>query len=183
MKRRLTARELVLLGILAAVLLVSGYVMLFYLPVTAELDRLANETELCRAQLTAAQQRAEEKQRMERELEELFAQPEPPQGMPAYDNVQQVMFELNAILASAEEYALSFGTVDAGESIVHRRISLSFTSGSYEQAKAVLQQLHGSVYRCMLDDLRLSLDSGQQDSVTVSGSIVFFEYVPLAGQG
>lgn len=178
MKRRLTVRELALLGVLAAILLVSGYVMLFYLPVTSELDRLESETELCRTQLAAAQQRAEEKQRMQRELEELFAQPEPPLGMPAYDNVQQVMFELNAILASAEEYALSFGTVDAGESIVHRRISLSFTSGSYDQAKAVLQQLHDSVYRCMLDDLRLSLDSEQQEGVTVSGSIVFFEYVP-----
>lgn len=183
MKRRMTARELVLLGILAAILLASCYVMLFYLPVTAELERLANEIELCRTQLTAAQQRAEEKQRMERELEELLSQPEPPLEMPAYDNLQQVMFELNAILASTEEYALSFGTVDAGESIVHRRISLSFTSGSYDQAKAVLQQLHDSMYRCMLDDLRLSLPSGQRDGVTVSGSIVFFEYVPSAREG
>lgn len=183
MKRRMTARELVLLGILAVILLTSCYVMLFYLPVTAELERLANEIELCRTQLTAAQQRAEEKQRMERELEELLSQPEPPLEMPAYDNLQQVMFELNAILASTEEYALSFGTVDAGESIVHRRISLSFTSGSYDQAKAVLQQLHDSMYRCMLDDLRLSLPSGQRDGVTVSGSIVFFEYVPSAREG
>ncbi len=183
MKRRMTARELVLLGILAVILLTSCYVMLFYLPVTAELERLANEIELCRTQLTAAQQRAEEKQRMERELEELLSQPEPPLEMPAYDNLQQVMFELNAILASTEEYALSFGTVDAGESIVHRRISLSFTSGSYDQAKAVLQQLHDSMYRCMLDDLRLSLPSGQRDGVTVSGSIVFFEHVPSAREG
>ena len=183
MKRRMTVRELVLLGILAVILLTSCYVMLFYLPVTAELERLANEIELCRTQLTAAQQRAEEKQRMERELEELLSQPEPPLEMPAYDNLQQVMFELNAILASTEEYALSFGTVDAGESIVHRRISLSFTSGSYDQAKAVLQQLHDSMYRCMLDDLRLSLPSGQRDGVTVSGSIVFFEHVPSAREG
>lgn len=182
MKRRLTVRELVLLGVLALILLISCYVMLFYLPVTAELDRLENETELCRTQLDAAQQRAEEKQRMERELEELFAQPEPPLGMPAYDNLQQVMFELNAILAATEEYALSFGTVDAGGSIVHRRISLSFNSGSYEQAKAVLQQLHDSMYRCMLEDLRLSMGSEQEDGVTVSGSIIFFEYVPLTTQ-
>lgn len=182
MKRRLTVRELVLLGILAAVLLVSGYMMLFYLPMTTELKRLEGETELCRTEMTGFQQRSEEKQRMERELEELFAQPEPPLGMPAYDNIQQVMFELNAILASTEEYSLSFGTVDAGESIVCRRISLNFTSGSYEQAKAVLQQLHDSVYRCMLDDLRLSMSSGQGRGVTVSGSIVFFEYVPSAQQ-
>ena len=32
MKRSLTAREWILLGVLAAVAAVSGYVMLFYLP-------------------------------------------------------------------------------------------------------------------------------------------------------
>lgn len=178
MKQRLTTRELVLLGVLVVILLVSCYVMLFYMPMTAELEQLKDDTELCRTQLTAAQQRSEEKQRMERELAELFARPELPRGMPAYDNLQQVMFELNAILASTEEYSLSFGSVDTGESIVHRRISLSFTSSSYERAKAVLQQLHDSAYRCMLDDLRLSMGSDRESSVTVSGSIVFFEYVP-----
>lgn len=180
MKRRLTVRELVLLGVLAVILLVCGYVMLFYLPVTAELDRLEDETELCHTQLAVARQRLEEKQRMERELAELFAQPDTPLEMPAYDNLQPVMFELNTILSSTEEYSLSFGAVDTGESIVQRRISLSFTSGGYAQAKAVLQQLHDSMYRCMLDDLRLSLDNVQENGVTASGSIVFFEYVPSA---
>lgn len=183
MKRHLTLRESVLLGILAAVLLFSCYLMLFYMPVTAELERLEGETELCRVELTAARQRLEEKERMERELKELFARPEPPLEMPAYDNLQQVMFELNATLASTQEYSLSFGTVNAEESVVQRRISINFTSGSYEQAKAVLRQLHDSVYRCMLDDLHLSLDSGQEGSVTVNGSIVFFEYVPSVKQG
>lgn len=182
MKRHLTARELVLLGILAVILLVSGYVMLFYMPVTAELDRLEGETELCYAQLAVARQRLEEKQRMERELTEMFAQPDPPLEMPPYDNLQPVMFELNTILSSTEEYSLSFGAVDTGESIVHRRISLSFTGGSYAQARAVLQQLHDSMYRCMLDDLRLSFDNDQESGVAVSGSIVFFEYAPSGQQ-
>lgn len=178
MKRRLTARELVLLGILAVVLLVSGYVMLFYMPVTAELDRLKDETELCGDQLDAAARSLEEKQRMEQELSEMFARPDPPLEMPAYDNLQPVMFELNAILASTEEYALSFGAVGTGESVVPRRISISFTSADYAQAKAVLQKLHDSAYRCMLDDLRLSLNG--ESGVTASGSIVFFEYMPSA---
>lgn len=182
MKRRLTIRESVLLGILIMILLVSGYVTLFRMPMMAELERLKDEAELYRVQLTAATQRLEEKERMERELEELFARPEPPLGMPAYDNLQQVMYELNAILASTEEYSLTFGSVNEEESIVQRRISLSFTSGDYQLAKSVLQQLHDSAYRCMLDDLRLSLDNGRESGVTVSGSILFFEYIPSARQ-
>lgn len=174
MKRRLTAREWILLGLLAVIALVSGYVMLFYLPMTEARDRARQETELCQMELEAAQLRAAEKQRMERELERLFAQEEEPVGLAAYDNIQPVMFELHSILSSAGDYSLSFGTVDASGSIVRREISLSFTSGSYSAAREILQKLHGSAYRCMLNDVNLSTD--QDGGVSVTSSIVFFEY-------
>ena len=73
MKRSLTAREWILLGLLGVIALISGYVMLFYMPMTARRDAAREETELCRLQAEAAQVRLEEKRRMERELEDLFA--------------------------------------------------------------------------------------------------------------
>ena len=76
MKRSLTAREWMLLGLLGLIALASSYVMLFYMPVTARRDSAKEETELCRLQMEAAQVRLEEKRRMERELEALFAQEE-----------------------------------------------------------------------------------------------------------
>ena len=176
MKRSLTAREWMLLGLLGLIALASSYVMLFYMPVTARRDSAKEETELCRLQIEAAQVRLEEKRRMERELQALFAQEEPPLGLAPYDNVQAVMFELNTILSQTQEYSLSFGTVDTEQSIVRRSISLNFTCGSYEDAKAVLQQLHDSDYRCMLDNIAVSMGQTASDLVTVSGTIVFFEY-------
>ena len=176
MKRQLTAREWMLLGVLGAVLLVCGYMLLFYMPMTAERDRCLSETESCRTQTEAAQLRLEEKRRMERELEELFSADVPPLSIADYDNLQPVMFELNAILASTADYSLSFSTVDASQAIVRRSIALSFTTGSYEAAKAVLRQLHDSDYRCMLDSINVSISQGDQESVMVSGNIVFFEF-------
>ena len=85
------------------------------------------------------------------------------------------MFELNSILASTQDYSLSFSTVDASKTIVRRSISIAFTTDSYASAKAVLQQLHDSAYRCMLDSVSLNLGDAQ-GPVTVSGTIVFFEY-------
>ena len=38
MKRQLSARELILLGLLLVLVVVGGYVMLFYLPMNAELS-------------------------------------------------------------------------------------------------------------------------------------------------
>ena len=86
------------------------------------------------------------------------------------------MFELNSILASTQDYSLSFSTVDASQTIVRRSISIAFTTDSYASAKAVLQQLHDSAYRCMLDSVNLNLGRDAQSPVTVSGTIVFFEY-------
>lgn len=176
MRRQLTAREWMLLGVLGVLLLVSGYMLLFYMPQTAERDRCLGEAENCRTETEAARIRLEEKERMERELEELFAAEVPPRSIPDYDNLQPVMFELNSILAGTENYTLTFGTVDDSQSIVRRSISMSFTTGSYESAREVLRQLHDSAYRCMLDGVNISLGRGEGGSVSVSGNIVFFEY-------
>lgn len=176
MRRQLTTREWMLLALLGIILLISGYMLLFYMPQTAERDRCIGETETCRMETEAARLRLEEKRRMERELEELFAAEVPPLSIPDYDNLQPVMFELNSILASTEDYSLSFSTVDASQSIVRRSISMSFTTGSYEAAKAVLQQLHDSAFRCMLDSVNVSIGQSNESAVSVSGNIVFFEY-------
>ena len=86
------------------------------------------------------------------------------------------MLELHTILADTRDYSLSFGTVDASQSIVRREISVSFTSDSYNAAKAVLRRLHGSLYRCMLNDITISLGQTADGLAAVNGSVVFFEY-------
>ncbi len=176
MRRQLTTREWMLLALLGVLLLVSGYMLLFYVPQTTERDRCLQEAEACRAEIETARLQLEEKHRMERELEELFSAETPPLSIADYDNLQPVMFELNSILASTEDYSLSFSTVDATQAIVRRSISMSFTTGSYESAKAVLQQLHDSAFRCMLDSVSVSLGQGERGTVSVTGNIVFFEY-------
>lgn len=175
MRRQLTTREWVLLGLLAVIALVGGYVLLFYQPMTTARDAALADTETYRLQLKAVELRAEEKRRMERELEDIFSQNPNATGLAAYDNLQAVMFELHAILAAAEEYSLSFGTVNTGEEIVRRSISLEFTCGSYDSARAILQQLHDSAYRCMLENLNISMGRST-GTVSVNGTIVFFEY-------
>ncbi len=113
---------------------------------------------------------------MERELKELFEKDPPPRSLAPYDNSQAVMLELHGILSAAEDYSLAFSTVEAEESIVRRSISLTFTSASYDGAKGILQQLHDSMYRCLLSELTINIGSGSRSSVSVSSTIVFFEY-------
>ena len=176
MKRQLTAREWMLLGVLGVLLLVCGYMVLFYIPVTNQRDSAINEAETCLVELEAAQLRLEDKRRMEQELEEIFARSENPLSLAPYDNLRPVMMELYAILGGAGDYSLSFGTVDAEEPIVRRSISMTYTAGSYAAAKDILQRLHDSAYRCMLDSVNISIGQGGDGPVSVNSTIVFFEY-------
>lgn len=184
MRRQLTAREWMLLALLGVILLIGGYILLFYNPMIEERDRCLSEAESCRMQTEAARVRLEDKRRMEKELDALFSSETPPLSIPDYDNLQPVMFALNSILANTQNYSLSFSTVDSSQTIIRRSISMTFTTGTYKAAREVLQQLHDSDYRCLLDNVTLNLgrlrggffEIEYDSSISVSGTIVFFEY-------
>lgn len=175
MRRKLTPREWMLLAVLGVLVLVSGYILLFYMPVTTARDTAIAETETTNQQIEAARLRLEDKLRMERELEEIFAEDPNPLGLADYDNVQPVMRELHTVLAPTEDYSLNFATVEVTDRVVRRSISISFTCDGYSTAKSVLQQLNNSLYRCMLNDISISVGRTLDGRTFVNGSIVYFE--------
>ena len=172
--RKLSLRERVLLVLLAILAVVSGYVLLFYLPTTQRMESL--HAQIAQAQELEAQlgARLATQQQMEQELEQLSAQGAQAPYMPAYDNLQAVMVELNTILASCQEYSISFQGEQGEDPVFYRRVSIPFTCGSYEQAREILQKLHDSALRGLLGDLQLSQQ--ENGTVTVSATITFFEY-------
>lgn len=173
--RPLTAREKFLLGVLLVVAVVSAYLALFYQPMTtklAELDEQLGQTE---DQLLESQIKVNQLEKMRAELAEMGAGGKSMIGLARYDNLQAVIVELNGILSKTSEYSLDFGTVDTSQQIVRRNIALNFSAGSYEQAKAVLKELHDCKYRCLLSTLSLN-DEDQSGKVQVSVTMTFFEY-------
>lgn len=178
MKRKLTPREWILLGLLFCVAAASAYAAFFYMPVTTARDSAIAETEVCRTELEVVRVQVEDKERMERELKKIFEETESPLSLAPYDNLKQVMVELNAVLAGAADYSLSFGTVNTEEPIVRRSISLTFTAGSYQRAKDILRQLHDSAYRCMVNEVNVAIGQGGSSGnlVTVNAGLVYFEY-------
>ena len=176
MRRHLTAREWVLLALLGVILVICGYMLLFYTPQTAERDLCLQEAEDVLAQTQAARLRLEEKQRMEQELEALFSADTPPLGIADYDNIKPIMAELDPILALTTEFKLTFSTKETSLPLVRRSIAVTFTADSYERAKTVLQRLHDSGYRCMMESVNLNLEEAADGRVRFNGTLVFFEY-------
>ena len=172
--RKLSTRERVLLLLLAVIAIVSGYILLFYLPTTQRIESL--NAQITQSQELVAQLDAKlaSQQQMENKLEQFSAQDAQVPYMPAYDNIQAVMTELHAILAGCQEYSLSFQSEQGEDHVFYRRVSISFTCSSYEQAQEILQKLHDSTLRGLLEDVQISLQ--EDGTVKASATIIFFEY-------
>lgn len=172
--RKLSTRERVLLLLLAVIAIVSGYILLFYLPTTQRIESL--NAQITQSQELVAQLDAKlaSQQQMENKLEQFSAQDAQVPYMPAYDNIQAVMTELHAILAGCQEYSLSFQSEQGEDHVFYRRVSIPFTCSSYEQAQEILQKLHDSTLRGLLEDVQISLQ--EDGTVKASATIIFFEY-------
>lgn len=172
--RKLSIRERVLLLLLVIIALVSGYILLFYLPTTQRLQSLSAQIAQSQELVDQMDAKLASQQQMENKLEQLSAQGAQVPYMPAYDNLQSVMVELHSILAGCQEYSLSFQSEQSENPVFCRRVSIPFTCGSYAQAQEILRKLHDSALRGLLEDVQIS----QQEDGTIkaSATITFFEY-------
>lgn len=175
MRRQLTVRERALLVVLGIVAVIGAYLSWVYTPMVNERDRCNAEVLALQDQIDIMQMQVEKQEQMKRELDRIFEMDPDPLSLPDYDNAQPMMRKLHSVLASAPSYSLAFGSTDSSEAVVRRNVSMTFTAEDYASAKRILTQLNNSEYRCMLDSLNLNLDQ-RDGNVSVSGTIVFFEY-------
>lgn len=199
MRKSLTSRELILIGLLAVIGLVAAYYLLWYTPLTEEKNKALEQLDTLETQLTVAEAKAANLSRMEAELEEAQASGKLPRNIAPYDNKTPLMNELNSILAQTQDFSLSFGAVDTSDKMVKRNVSLSMVCANYDAARAVLESLRDCSYRCMINDLSVTPATQQQQNnntfansrntppatqnasinsgpVTVAATLVFFEY-------
>lgn len=157
LSKQFTRREKVLLCILGLLLVGAAYYFAVHQPVETALRNLSFQQALAQDSLTVLQVKEQRLSQMREELEEILAQPNPAKT-PKFDNLQQVMVFLNAILGSTTDYSLSFQPVKMPEdgSVVRRVINMSFTCATYAEARVVVEQLRDCVYRCQLGDLSMS---------------------------
>ncbi|MDR3766157.1 MAG: type II secretion system protein GspM [Butyricicoccus sp.] len=168
--RKLSIRERVLLVCLAVIAVISGYVLLFYMPLSQRTTSLQSQIAQSQKQYEQLQTQLTDLQQMEQLLDSPDALP----AMPEYDNLQAVMIELHTVLASCQEYSLSFQENQTNTSVLNRQVTIPFTCGNYEQARTIVQRLHDNPLRSLLTDVQLS----QQEDGTIKGTAIltFFEY-------
>lgn len=192
MNRAFTTREKVLLVILAVLIIGIGYFKLLLEPINTGIENYQNMTAAEQDEILVNTALLQKKKQMEQELEALFAQGDPT-PIPVYDNSGTLLVELHRILDKSLDYSLNFsGTSPMDvEYLIRRPVSMTFQTGSYEQARAIINELHDSDNVNCISDLSMQVNNGNLNSrneiihwdmdddtdywVTVSLTITYYE--------
>ena len=171
---KITSKEIT--AMVVVVFLVAGiiYYLAFYKPMQKDLTDLAAQSVELDNQIAEATAKAANKKKMQQEIDEILSQPKTEiTEIAPYDNKEVVFNMLNGILMRTVDYSLNFADPDIqADGFVRRNVSMSFNCASYEEAKAVIQDLTKSNWRCLVSNCNIvGLDSMQivdEDGETVT---------------
>ncbi len=169
--KKLSTREQVLIVCLIIVVVVSGYVLFFNMPISNQIENLKNQI---LSQQNINDQLDEKLVRQKVMLKELSNKETNFNYMPQYDNIQAIMVDLHSILTDSEEYAITFQSGASEDNIFRRRVTIPFTCSSYAQTWQILKRLHDSPLRVLLTDLQFS--QRENEKITTTVVMTFFEY-------
>lgn len=169
--KKLSIRERALIICLIIVVVVSGYVLFFNMPISQKIEDLNNQIVLEQELNDKLDEKLVKQKVM---LKELSNKETNFNYMPQYDNIQAIMVDLHSILTDSDEYAITFQSEQSEDNIFHRRVTIPFTSSSYAQAWHILKRLHDSPLRVLLTDLQFS--QKENEKITTTVVMTFFEY-------
>lgn len=180
MNRSFTMREKILLLFLAVMLLGVGYFKLFYEPMQEQITASEQRMTQAQDQFAVETVRLQRMRKMQEEIEQFKQSGATAYSeIPPYDNVQNVMIQLNTILSQATDYSVSFQSVQKqdGSKLVTRPIDLTFTASDYATVRTIMNELYHCRFRCAIEQVSVSAKENLSvnNDINVSLSITFYE--------
>ena len=188
LSRDFTTKEKTMLLVLGLLLLALCYYRFLWVPTSENLERANNRRDDLQTVLTTTLLKEARLQKMQDELDAL-GKLELTSRMGSYNNAKAELSLLNSVLESADSYYISFNNVTRDGDQIRRNFSMVFTAGNFAQVKQIIRHLTESEYRCLLGDMRYSVETRPNakdyGKVTVETAATFFETmydgVPDAG--
>lgn len=180
MTRDVNAKEKVLLVILVLIILGFCYYRFVDQPIRKNLSKADAEYSSLQSELTEANVKIRELQRMQDEIDEITTAGKY-SYMPSYNNAKEELALLNDILSgSATQYSVSFTDVTRNKDQIRRNFKLTFSAPDYETMRGIIDQLTGVDYRCLIGDCtsKVVVVKNQREETTlldVSATATFFE--------
>lgn len=180
----LSLREGFLVVFLLVLVTAVAYNIGFYQPLQDELATVSRQTQEIEEQIAGSTAKIASMNTMRAELDAIFADPDREiTEIAPYDNKEVVLNQLNGILRRSEEYSLHFAEPSIqADGTVRRNVIMHFRCADYASAKAILQSLTQSRWRCLVSNLSvIGTGDVMQGTVEVDATITFFESTNLIG--
>ena len=171
---KITSKEITTLVLLAFLVAGVVYYLAFYKPMQADLTALAAQSLDLDNQIAEATAKAGNMKKMQEEIDAILSRPKTEiTEIAPYDNKEVVFNMLNGILMRTVDYSLNFADPEIeADGFVRRNVSMSFNCASYEEAKAVIQDLTKSNWRCLVSNCNIvgqeSIEIVDEDGETVT---------------
>ena len=175
LSRDFTTKEKILLLVLVLILLALAYYQFVDQPVRQAIATAQSEQEALQIELTAVNAKVATLERMQNEIDQVSSSEHVTQ-MPSYNNGRNVTKLLNDVLGHLG-YTINFSNVTRNGDQIRRNISLQFISPDYATMERVFQDITGSEYRCLLDDVSGTVSNryNEDNSITVNATATFYE--------
>lgn len=179
MNRELTTREKVLLLILAVLVIGIGYFKFVFEPINEQVRELQSAAAQEQSEIDSSIVQLAQMRKMEKAVEASKADGQE-RAIPAYDNSGMLMRELYQILANTNEYTVDFSAATSREGyIVLRPVTLTFETGTYTQARAIINAIAGSDNLNQISDVNIrNGQNSSRNTVQTSLVITYFEVAP-----
>ncbi len=165
-------KEKVLMTILALLLVGVAWYFLVFSPCQQSTQRIETQVSSTQTQVDLAASKLQSMDSMQSSIDADKQSGKTQVTMPAYDNSQAALVQLNGALADTESYTLSFNDLDWSTSgVVKRGIDVVYGCSSYATARQVLDKLTSGTYPCTIDSVTISNSSaGSKVSTSSSGT-------------
>ncbi len=174
LSRDFTIREKILLLILALLLVGFAYYRFIDVPVRKGIEQAKDTQETLQVEAAVVNAKVQSLEKMKNELDDI-AKMKTVTYMPSYNNAKNVNKLMNDVLDSLD-YVVNYTTLTRDGNQVRRNVSVQFTSPDYATMERVLTDLSQSEYRCLINDVRGTVNT-QRDlgTINVLLNATFFE--------
>ena len=179
MNRELTTREKTLLLVLAVLVIALGYWKLVFEPINEQVASYNDMAEQEQAEIDSSVVQLAQMRKMQKAVE---AQKEAGEvrAIPSYDNSGDRRGGQEQSPPWTPEHTKNFSAATSREGyIVLRPVSLTFQTGTYEQARAIINAIGSSDNLNQISDVNIRAGQGaSRSAVQTSLTITYFEVAP-----
>lgn len=178
-----STREKIMLAVLAFVAIIIAWYQLVFVNIQNEIASLDSQIASAQDEVTINQSRAASVTQMRETVQSYIDQGIAPVTLPTFDNTQNLMAFLHGVLGATQEYSISFDqpSVSEEDGTVHRSGNISYTTGSYAEARAIAQSIAQGPYPCEINALGITDNSaksqGSNATAKTNLQVTFYEKV------